>query len=389
MLTAWPSLDELVVRAREHAPAVIEATGAIGAAKAIGVGARMSSWGNPYLEVVADRGRYTHDIQVLGTLFLPVDVNGQRGARIDEADRLLSWRQMSRSEIQARTMAEAVLAYGDGLVASAHAANAVGQEAEAKSEASWFEQRAAVQDATLMDVSLATAEVSRYVQMRTEAQLRLADARLRLIVYSGIGDLDSGPPAGARPEPPAPRKSVAASSRVAGQGELPMLRSNLAEAGFWGAVRERVAAEKNQPLSVLLYGGRGDYGEARVGAGIGYIFPVARRNQGEIARAEAEQARAHSLRPTLQRVLLARLQSAHAAMNLALEAVRDMDTKGIPAAENAVKAALESFKAGKTELVRVIIARRDLAAVRARRLDLISSAWRSYAEMTAILGELP
>jgi hypothetical protein len=79
------------------------------AARAFGVGARVSSFGNPYLEVVADRGKFTHDVQVLSTLFLPVDVHGQRSARVGEADRLLEWRQLSRVEMQSRAMAEAVL----------------------------------------------------------------------------------------------------------------------------------------------------------------------------------------------------------------------------------------------------------------------------------------
>lgn len=389
MLGAWPGLDLVAQQARDHAPAVIEASGNVGSARAVGVGARVSSFGNPYFEVVADRGHHTLDVQVLGTLFLPVDVHGQRSARIGEADRLLEWRQLSRAEMQSRAMAEAVLAYGDGLVAAAHVANAQSQEAEARSEASWFSAKAAARDATLVDVSLAAAEVSRYVQARAEAQLRVNDARLRLVVLTGLGDLDPAPPVGARPDPPALRMTLGKASRNASQGDTPALRANQAEAGFWSAMRERAAADKNSPFFVLLYGGRGDFGEARLGAGIAYTFPVARRNQGEVARAEAERARAMQMRSAVQRAALARLQSSFASLNTALEAVREMDATGIPAGENAVKATLDSFREGKTELVRVIIVRRDLAAVKARRLDLIAAAWRSYAEMVAVLGELP
>jgi cobalt-zinc-cadmium efflux system outer membrane protein len=232
-------------------------------------------------------------------------------------------------------------------------------------------------------------EVSRYVQALAEAQLRLADARLRLTVYTGLEQLDPSPPPGARLAPPALRGSLVAANQAAGKGEIPMLRSNQAEAGFWTAARERAVADKNAPFFVLLYGGRGDYGEARLGAGIGYTFPVARRNQGEIARAEAEHTRAQQLRPALQRVALARLQADFENINTALQAVREMEANGIPAAENAVNATLESFRAGKAELVRVIIARRDLATVRARRLDILASAWKSYADVVMVLGALP
>jgi cobalt-zinc-cadmium efflux system outer membrane protein len=389
LLAAWPSLDQVASRARDYAPGVVEASGAVGTARSVGIGARLSSFGNPYIEVIADRGHHTTDVQALGTMWIPVDVNGQRSARIGEADRLLEWRQLSRSEMQSRAMAEAVLAYGDGLVASGHLANALAQEAEARSEATWFTAKAEARDATIVDVSMAISEVSRYVQARAEAQLRLHDARLRLVILTGTQDLDPSPPTGTRPDPPALRVTLGAASRVASQGEVPALRANQAEAGFWSAMRERAETDKNAPFLLVLYGGRGDFGEARMGGGLGYTFPIARRNQGEVARAQAERTRALQMRSTLQRSVVARLQSAYASLQTALEAVTEMDATGIPAAQTAVKATLDSFREGKTELVRVIIARRDLATVRARRLDLVSAAWRSYAEMVSILGTLP
>jgi outer membrane protein TolC len=40
-------------------------------------------------------------------------------------------------------------------------------------------------------------------------------------------------------------------------------------------------------------------------------------------------------------------------------------------------------------MIRVLIARRDLTAARARRLDLVEAAWSAYAELASIRGALP
>lgn len=388
LMAGWPNLDQVVAQAKENAPAVVQASGAVATAHAIGVGARVTSLGNPYLEVIAERGKHTDGVQAIGQLFLPLDVNGQRAARIGEADDLLAWRQMSRAESQANAIAEAVQAYGDGLVSAANLANATQQEAEARSEARWFEAKAEARDATIVDVSVARAEVSRYVQARAEAQLRLNEARLRLIAITAL-EVDAAPPASRPPDPPPLRTTQASSTRLVAQGETPILRAMQAEASYWSAFRDRASAEKNQPFFLILHGGRGEFAEARYGAGIGYTFPVARRNQGDIARADAERGRSLQMRATIQRVTAARLQAAYSAYSTALEAVREMDATGVPAAEAALRATVDSFKEGKVELVRVIIARRDLAMVRARRLELMAAGWRAYAEIVSVLGVLP
>ena len=61
----------------------------------------------------------------------------------------------------------------------------------------------------------------------------------------------------------------------------------------------------------------------------------------------------------------------------------------LPALERAVYSSVEGFKLGKIELTRVLLARRDLAIARARRLDLIEAGWRAYAELTVLSGDLP
>lgn len=381
---AWPTLSEVLARVRTSAPASVDARGAEASAQALGAGARVSSWGNPYLEVIADRGRISTDAQILGQLFLPVDIHGQRSARIEEIDKLSAWRKNARTEIVARMQGEAASAYGEVMVAAALVDEARQLEADSRREAAWFAARAAAGDATRVERSLAEAEITRYAQSRTEASVRLSQARARLTMLTGLSNLDPIPAPTLPPGSDARTRSVKKDP-----SQLPAIHALESEASYWAASRARQSAEKNQPLYLMLYGGRGDLAEARYGGGFGYTFPMTRTNQGEVARAQAEQARALELRAPVATALSARMRAAVESLSAVHQALQEVDSSGLPAFQSVLDATMEAYKAGKVELVRVIIARRDLATARARRLEMVAAAWRAYGEIIGIGGEIP
>jgi outer membrane protein TolC len=107
--------------------------------------------------------------------------------------------------------------------------------------------------------------------------------------------------------------------------------------------------------------------------------------------ARAEQGRAHAMsRLALQRgVLEARARAARDAIAEVRSTMDELDQTGMPALERAVSTSVEAFKLGKVELTRVLLARRDLALARTRRLDLLEAAWRAYAELVIVTGDLP
>src|SRR5262245_35247650 len=75
------SLEEAVRMAVVHAPAAVDARGSVVASHALGEGAKVSVFGNPTLEVTGEHGRYTtRDVNIISSLYLPVEVTGQRGA---------------------------------------------------------------------------------------------------------------------------------------------------------------------------------------------------------------------------------------------------------------------------------------------------------------------
>ena len=85
----------------------------------------------------------------------------------------------------------------------------------------------------------------------------------------------------------------------------------------------------------------------------------------------------------------ARLLSAYEQIVAVRTTVQTLDDSGLPSMQKALEAAQDLYKLGKTEISRLLLARRDYAVARARRLDLIEQGWRAYAQLCAITGETP
>lgn len=378
----WP-LPEAVRLARGHAPAAVDAGGALRSAEALGAGARVSSFGNPYLEVLGDRGAHTRDVRLTSLLYVPVEVTGQRGARIDEWSRMVELTRARSVDVGARVAAATVEAYGGVLVANARLNEATRAAGEAEAEVRAFRERTRQGDATAYETSVVEAEAARWTQARFAAEAALARATASLAEL--VGERPAPPYPDAAPPPIDPARLDAARLAMASPAVAALGR----ESSYWDAVRERATAERTSPLSFVLSASRGELGDAAFGGGLAFTFAVSRRNQGEIARADSERLRADALGGALQRALEHRARGLVEALATTFAGIADVERDGIPAAERAVALSRLTHESGKGELVRVVIARRDLAAAHARRLELVEVAWRAYAEGVALAGDLP
>ncbi|HKQ69215.1 MAG TPA: TolC family protein [Polyangiaceae bacterium] len=377
-------------RAKVAAPEVVRANGQVLLAKAAGVGARMSSFQNPYFEVYVDRrvSSGSQGLGVSGILWIPFEIAGQRSARIDESDSLLDWQKTAHGDAEARAVGAVVVAYGDTIVAAARLAQAEIAEHQAQAEVDYFSARANVGDATVVDKALAEAEVARYAQLRAEAGIALVRSREQVAVLTAMPDLES-PKGDVATDPPPLRLGDPDTQAQAVVERSPLLRALDGEARFYDRQRDRAEAERSSPVSAIVTAGRGEFGDARVGGGVAWTFPIIRRNQGEIARASAGEARAKAERGAFTVALRSRARADAEEYQQTLAAIGALDRTGLPAASRVADATLASFKAGKAELIRVINARRDLAVARSRRLDLVQGAWRAFGDLAAMRGELP
>jgi len=384
-----PTLERTIQLARARALVVADAQAELGVARAQMTGARVSALGNPYVDFQVEKGLNSSlEAQAIGYAYFPIDLTGQRGARIDEADRLIKWRQVGAGDARGIATGEAVSAYGEVILNTARLAYAKEGELVARDEAKYFAGRLEAKDTTIYEKALSDAEVARWVQSRAEASLRLASARARYAQLTGTVDVDA-PPESDRLGPPPLRGGWDDAYIAKILDRAPAMARLASEKSYWEASVDRYKYERVPPVSLELIGGRGEIGEARVGGGVVLTFPVTRRYQGEIARAEAGRNAAVTKAGLYRTVLESRFRAARDAIQAVDVAMKDLDQNGMPALERAVSASNEGFKLGKIELTRVLLARRDLALARTRRLDLLESAWRAYADLTILSGDLP
>jgi cobalt-zinc-cadmium efflux system outer membrane protein len=382
----WPTLERVLDLAREHSLVSKEADGQLAVASSYQTWARLPWLANPYLEFQASRGSRTKDLAFTSFLMLPVEINGQRGARIDEANALLRWRTAARDDIRARTEGDAVTFYGLTIASMARIGQYEHAEADAKAETDYYAARLAAGDATLVDKSLADAELGRYAQLRAEATIDYLDNKSRLEQLIGV-PLDPGAPPSI--DPPALRSSTADAFVRLVLDASPTLKALSHESGYWGAQSNRVARDANVPLNLIVNFSRTEEGDLTFGGGLSWYFPMTQRNQGAVAQADAQRGRADAIHGSFEPLLAARARSLYEQATLARSALAAVDANALPAAERLVDSSQQGYKAGKIEYLHVLQARRDRATAQARRLDLVAMLWRKYGEMVSLLGGLP
>jgi len=392
----FPTLDVAIQRARTHALVVADAEGELGVAHGQMAGARVSSLGNPYSEIQVDRpfsdgaggGNAGRQVQAMSFNYFPIDIAGQRGKRIDEAEKLIEWKKNGLVDARALATGDVVSAYGEYVVSWSRVEAAATGEVTAREEAKYFQGRFEAKDTTLYEKSVAEAEVARWVQSKAEAELRVASTRARFGQLTGVVDAEK-PPANQTIVAPALRGAWDDAQIARTIDKAPIISRLKAESGYWDASIARYEREKMPPISFEIIAGRGGQGEARLGGGAVITFPITRRYQGEITRAEHGRQNAVRRLEIFRGVINARLQAARDAIIAVNKALEELDKNGIPALERAVNASMEGFRAGKIDLTRAMLARRDLAIARARRLDLVESSWRAYADLVIFSGDLP
>lgn len=169
----------------------------------------------------------------------------------------------------------------------------------------------------------------------------------------------------------------------------PVVQAHQREATYFDVQRNRQVVESHLPLNVIVSGGRGEFGDMRWGGGLAWTFPTFRRNQGERARASAEQSRALDQRREDEIRTEARLRGLIEERKQVAEAIADLRQYGLPAADAALQAALGVQRAGKGDLLHILAARRDMALLKLGVLSLVRRQWALLADLVALTGEMP
>jgi outer membrane protein TolC len=378
----FEELRRLMVAAKKHAPDVSLAAASLTASRAARENARLAAFGNPYLELTAEKGdrNVTRDVAVNGALWIPIELSGQGRSRGREAEAFVSFHVALLEQARARAAAKVVRAYGATVIAQRRAVVLADLLQDARAEARLIAERLRSGDAIQPDASLAAVEAARHEVLFVEARGELARAQGELAESLG-GD---APELRGTAVPPVLPTQTGARNHA-----TPRSLSLAAEARFHASSAERWRREGRSLFNVGVVAGRGDYGETRLGGGFAYAFPVFRSNRPESARAEAASARAlaeKSVHETVEMNRLRRLQQEQQQLTTALSV---LTTTALPAAEDAVRAVRETYAAGKAELLSVLLSRRELSALSLRRLELLEQSWLLVGDYVEITGDLP
>lgn len=118
---------------------------------------------------------------------------------------------------------------------------------------------------------------------------------------------------------------------------------------------------------------------------VGMPVPLFNRNQGNILNASAELGKAVQQVPRAQNELIGRLAAAFGMYQAAKERVDRYRKTILPAASQANKIALDAFKGGQFEYLRVLQAQRVYQDANLEYVRALGEAWKAASEIAGLL----
>jgi cobalt-zinc-cadmium efflux system outer membrane protein len=218
------------------------------------------------------------------------------------------------------------------------------------------------------------------------ARRELAAARRRLAATVGVADLPPAPLLGSL-EAPLPAYDFE-QARAFVLEEHPEIRS--ARVGVTRA-QLTLRREEAEPIPNVTVGAGYQRNfndrENQARYEVNVPLPLFNRNQGNIQAARAELARAVQEVDRVQNDVVRRLAAAFGEYDAARERAERYRTSILPNARKAYRLALEAFRGGQFEYLRVIQAQRAAAEADLEYVRLLGEAWRAAGEISGLLLE--
>jgi outer membrane protein, heavy metal efflux system len=370
------SLKEAIERAEQRAPDVVLAGGALRQARAQRVGAGIVLPENPRLNVDARplfRGGPVGQLGYAATLEMLFDVGGAPRARVREADRLGEVATADLSLERLRGRIAAWIAYLQVRVAETRIDETKGLVGIAERLLRASRQRGAMGASGDIEESLATADLG---QLRAAIESATRQREEYLATLRDVLDLATTQPitltTPLEEPPPPPDRELLLRRAIALRPELAQIRARLAllDARYERLGRERfpkvggyvgVDASPANPMFGIL--------------GLSIELPVAQRNQGPRAVTEAARMTEMERQDLQGRRILREVSTLHAAYESRRSELKLIASTSVPAAERTLELVEAGWLAGRFDIFRVATAARDVARVRAARLDALEGAW--------------
>ena len=370
------SLKDAIDRAEQRGPDVLLAQRVVREARAARTGAGVILPVNPRVNVDARPLLGRGPIGELGyaaSLEVLFDVGGAPHARVVEADRGAEVATADLSLERLRGRIAAWIAYlrvrvAETRIAETQALVDIGERILRASR-----QRGAMGASGDIEETLATADLG---QLRAAIESATRQREEHLATLRDVLDLPMTQQlvlTTVLEEPPPPPDEEALLRRaVATRPELVQIRARLA---LLDARYERLGRERFPKIGGYVGIDASPASPTFGIVGLAIELPFAQRNQGPRAVTEAARATEAERQDLQARRILREVTALHAAYRSRRAELDTIEKTSVPAAVRTLELVEVGWLAGRFDVFRVATAARDVARVRAARLDALEGAW--------------
>lgn len=385
------TLPELLAFAEERAPASHVAFERQGYAEASRLGASPRLRQNPNLELgLGPRfsGTRDSDFDFMASLGQPIEIGGQRSARLSAATRHSEQLAAELDAARFQVRRDVTLAYRAAAIARARVAIAARLIGFANDLLTIAQKRLAAGDATGIDVRIAESEQAQARQNELLAAQALRSARIDLAQVSGWPI--ATPPnvqAELAPAPPVPSLEAVMGAAANHHPQLRAARAAIARAQAETTVETREAwASPVVGVQVAREGSAGSPANYIVLATLGTTLPFAQRNQGAKKRAQVDEGVAKAEERVVARALEAEIARAHAELKTASERLAIFSVGLTPKLEENLTLLQRAFDAGELPLLTVTLARERFLQTQSAALSAYADYYQALSELEFALG---
>lgn len=386
---AW-TLERVGREALARSPQVRSARATLEAARAYRAFGSMSRVGNPILGLRAMVGRPDQSAATYSAyLGLPFDFSGKRPAYRREA----TWVEREAEEqlltIQNEARSEARAAYVSVVLSAEQERVATANSEVARDFLSRVKARFDARAATALDVALSQRDYAESAAAVAEARISLASARGRL---RQVLDLDPEAQVDTQGLPP-----LSLPQGLTLQRAITLAYERRRDPAVYRASASRAqAADKRlrrEAVAPVIVAGEME-AQANVdtkytgGVGVNTELPILLKNQGDRAVVRAEGSVAELNAELNKRTVGREAVTAYRQLEAALAELAAIEQDAMPAAEQALAMTTEMLEVGAIDYFRLLSARENAFALRAKRVEVLRVAWLLRIELERSVGGL-
>ena len=394
-LTLWPrsgvaedetlTLEGALARARERAPAIVAAGGAIEEARGRLVGASVLLRDNPEIEASAgarmtDRGELLEGSLGVRQLF---ELGGRRAARIAGANAAVARASPTTADVTRRVLRDTAMVFWAAVHAGERQHLAEQAAALAEETRRIAERRHHTGDIGSLELNIATTAAAR-ARSEVRAQMAIADGAIgALRVTLGMG---ADEPLVIRGDLRDHRRYVEC-ELLAQAKQRPDLQALTAAVGEAQADVRLGRALQWPNLGLGAAYERDDGNNIAMGL-VTVTLPVFERGQGVRAEAVARERRTEFEIEASRRAIDTEVRAALAVYQRRSEAVRELERDALPVLDENERLARRGFELGELRLADLLVIRREVLDTKSEYLGRLLEEALASVELEASAGVL-